>query len=43
VSASAPLSIVVASVNGLPYVDECVASLVEHAPEAEILVPDCTD
>ncbi len=42
-SAAAPFSIVVASVNGLPYVDECVASLVEHAPDAEILVPDCTD
>jgi hypothetical protein len=42
-NASPPLSIVVASVNGLPYVDDCVASLVEHAPGAEILVPDCTD
>jgi glycosyltransferase involved in cell wall biosynthesis len=42
-SAAPPLSIVVASVNGLPYVDECVSSLVKHCPDAEILVPDCTD
>ena len=37
------LSIVVASVNGLPYLAECLDSLTEHAPDAEIVVADWTD
>ena len=41
---SAPtLSIVVASVNGLPYLADCLDSLVQSCPEAEIIVADCTD
>ena len=38
-----PLSVVVASVNGFPYLGECLESLCEHCPEAEIVVADCTD
>jgi len=37
------LSVVVASVNGLPYVHECLASLAEHCPDAEVIVADSTD
>jgi glycosyltransferase involved in cell wall biosynthesis len=37
------LSIVVASVNGLPYLDNCLRSLVDNCPGAEIVVADCTD
>src|SRR5438093_1002668 len=38
-----PLSVVVASVNGLPYLDECLEALAENAPEAEVIVADSTD
>ena len=37
------LSVVVASVNGMPYLDECLDSLAANAPEAEVVVADCTD
>lgn len=37
------LSVVIASVNGLPYVDHCLASLARHAPDAEVIVADSTD
>lgn len=37
------LSVVVASVNGLPYLDECLEALVELCPEAEVVVADSTD
>jgi glycosyltransferase involved in cell wall biosynthesis len=40
---SAELSIVVASVNGLPYLAECLDSLAEHAPGAEVVVADWTN
>src|SRR5262245_3990304 len=38
-----PLSVVVASVNGFPYVGRCLDALAEHAPEAEVIVADSTD
>lgn len=38
-----PLSVVVASVNGFPYLGECLDSLCTHCPGAEIIVADCTD
>lgn len=38
-----PLSVVVASVNGFPYLGECLDSLRTHSPEAEVVVADCTD
>ena len=38
-----PLSVVVASVNGMPYLESCVAALAEHAPQAEVVVADATD
>jgi len=37
------LSVVVASVNGMPYLGECLASLQANAPEAEVVVADWTD
>lgn len=37
------LSVVVASVNGLPYVDHCIASLAAACPDAEVIVADSTD
>ena len=37
------LSVVIASVNGFPYVGECLESLYAHCPDAEIVVADCTD
>lgn len=37
------LSVVVASVNGFPYLAECLDSLVARCPEAEIVVADWTD
>ncbi len=37
------LSVVVASVNGLPYLAECLESLAHHAPDAEVVVADWTD
>jgi hypothetical protein len=40
---AADLSVVVASVNGLPYLDECLAALAERAPEAAVIVADSTD
>ena len=39
---SAPeLSVVVASVNGLPYLGACLEALERHAPGAEVIVADC--
>ena len=40
---SAELSVVVASVNGLPYLADCLEALEAHAPEAEVVVADWTD
>jgi glycosyltransferase involved in cell wall biosynthesis len=41
---SAPqLSVVVASINGFAYVDRCLESLREHAPDAEIVVAAFAD
>jgi GT2 family glycosyltransferase len=41
---SAPeLSVVVASVNGFPYLGECLDSLERHCGEAEVIVADWTD
>jgi glycosyltransferase involved in cell wall biosynthesis len=37
------LSVVVASVNGLPYVADCLAALDRNAPGAEVIVADSTD
>lgn len=37
------LSVVVASVNGLPYIRRCLDSLARCAPEAEVIVADATD
>lgn len=37
------LSVVVASVNGLPYLADCLEALERHAPEAEVVVADWTD
>lgn len=37
------LSVVVASVNGFPYLGACLDSLRSRAPEAEVIVADCTD
>ena len=37
------LSVVVASVNGLPYLARCLQALHEQAPEAEVVVADWTD
>lgn len=37
------LSVVVASVNGLPYLERCLEALTRHAPEAEVVVADWTD
>jgi GT2 family glycosyltransferase len=37
------LSVVVASVNGFPYLGRCLDSLREFAPAAEVIVADCTD
>jgi GT2 family glycosyltransferase len=38
-----PLSVVVPSVNGFPYVGECLDALAERCPEVEVVVADCTD
>jgi hypothetical protein len=35
--------VVIASVNGMPYLAECLESLERHAPEAEVVVADWTD
>lgn len=40
---AAKLSVVVASVNGLPYLADCLEALEERAPEAEVVVADWTD
>lgn len=40
---TAELSVVVASVNGLPYVDACLTSLSQSCPEATVIVADSTD
>jgi Glycosyl transferase family 2 len=37
------LSVVVASVNGFPYLGTCLDALAERAPEAEVIVADSTD
>jgi len=37
------LSVVVASVNGLPYLEACLDALAGNAPEAEVIVADWTD
>lgn len=37
------LSVVVASVNGLPYLVDCLEHLESRAPEAEVVVADWTD
>jgi GT2 family glycosyltransferase len=43
VTAPPELAVVVASVNGFPYVRACLDSLTKHAPNAEIVVADWTD
>ena len=40
---SPELSVVIASVNGMPYLAECLESLEQNAPEAEVVVADWTD
>jgi glycosyltransferase involved in cell wall biosynthesis len=37
------LSVVIASVNGMPYLGRCLDALAEHCPEAEVIVADWTD
>ena len=37
------LSVVVASVNGMPYLADCLEALHRNAPEAEVIVADWTD
>jgi GT2 family glycosyltransferase len=37
------LSVVIASVNGFPYLGRCLSALAERAPDAEVIVADCTD
>lgn len=41
--AEASLSVVIASVNGFPYLGTCLDALRERAPAAEVIVADCTD
>lgn len=38
-----PLSVVIASVNGLPYLERCLDALERNAPEAEVVLADATD
>ncbi|MCP9485226.1 MAG: glycosyltransferase [Gaiellaceae bacterium MAG52_C11] len=40
---SPKLAVVVASVNGLPYLADCLEALEARAPEAEVVVADWTD
>jgi glycosyltransferase involved in cell wall biosynthesis len=40
---SPDLSVVIASVNGMPYLGDCLDSLERNAPEAEVVVADWTD
>lgn len=42
-TAAPPLSVAIASVNGFPYLGECLDALARHAPEAEVIVADWTD
>ena len=42
-SGAPDLSVVVASVNGFPYLGECLASLERHCGDAEVIVADWTD
>jgi len=42
-TAAPPLSVVVASVNGFPYLGQCLDALARNAPEAEVVVADWTD
>ena len=42
-STAPQLSIVIASVNGLPYLDHCLTSIAAHTPDAEVIVADSTD
>jgi hypothetical protein len=37
------LSVVIASVNGMPYLGRCLDALGRHCPRAEVVVADCTD
>jgi hypothetical protein len=37
------LSVVIASVNGFPYLERCLDSLERRAPDAEVIVADWTD
>ena len=37
------LSVVIASVNGMPYLGRCLDALVERCPQAEVVVADWTD
>lgn len=37
------LSVVIASVNGMPYLGKCLDALQERAPRAEVIVADWTD
>ncbi len=37
------LSVVVASVNGLPYLETCLEALATRAPDAEVVLADWTD
>jgi Glycosyl transferase family 2 len=37
------LSVVIASVNGMPYLGKCLDALAERAPQAEVVVADWTD
>ena len=37
------LTVVVASVNGFPYLGECLDALERHAEDAQVVVADCTD
>ena len=38
-----PLSVVVASVNGMPYLGRCLEALGQRCPETEVIVADWTD
>lgn len=38
-----PLSVVIASVNGFPYLERCLESLERHADDAEVIVADWTN
>ena len=42
-SEAPPISVVIASVNGMPYVGRCLDALARNAPEAEVVIADATD